>query len=313
MYVVRSISGKFSERLNDGQIHGVHVYGTTKLRNEIYVLCRCHAPVSHMIYVFEDRNPFRLRKKIEINQIKSPEDIVSSEKENCLYVSDSAKRYVWKVTREIHSQISILLGIDHMPGTTEHYYRPLTTDYYPPTLSVSSNNQLLVFSQSSPFLMMYNLDGKLTRRIELPRYMEHPLHAVETSKGNIFIVHRWIKTKEESVSNWKEWVLSELGRDGQIIRHFIPSNTTQWLTNPCYLALDSDDRLFVADKGNGRVVLFDSDLEWNRIICPTKRETERKCATIREPWRLCYDKKEKQLIVGGDFCLGEAVNVYTVN
>ena len=83
-----------------------------------------------------------------------------------------------------------------------------------------------------------------------------------------------------------KWVISELTRDGQmVIRRFIPSNETQKLNDPRYLSLDSDDRVFVADTGNDRVILLDSDLKWNRILCPTKEEEEE--TKIRMPWRLC--------------------------
>ena len=95
-----------------------------------------------------------------------------------------------------------------------------------------------------------------------------------------------------------KWGISELTRDGQmVIRRFIPSNETQQLNDPHYLSLDSDDQVFVADNENDRVILLDSDLKWNRILCPTKEETEE--TKIRRPWRLCYDEEKKQLIVGG--------------
>ncbi len=85
--------------------------------------------------------------------------------------------------------------------------------------------------------------------------------------------------------------------DGQtVIRRFVPSNETQQLNYPQYLSIDSDDQVFVADTGNDRVILLDSDLKWKCILCPTKDEEERK---IRFPWRLCYDEEKKQLIVGG--------------
>ena len=52
----------------------------------------------------EDREPFSLQNDIEIKEIKQPVDVVSSEKENCLYVSDAEEKCVWKMTREIDNQ-----------------------------------------------------------------------------------------------------------------------------------------------------------------------------------------------------------------
>jgi len=41
-----------------------------------------------MIRVYEDREPFHFQKDIVAEEIKDPTNIVSSEKENCLYVTD---------------------------------------------------------------------------------------------------------------------------------------------------------------------------------------------------------------------------------
>ena len=93
-------------------------------------------------------------------------------------------------------------------------------------------------------------------------------------------------------------VLSELTRDGQmVVRRFIPSNEMQKLIHPAYLALDSDDQVFVADSGKDRIVLLDSDLKRNRIICPTKQEK----GIDTHFQRICYDKEKKHLIGTGQY------------
>ena len=100
------------------------VCGVTKLRNEIYVLCRCESlslAYQNAIRVFEDRNSFRPRKKIEIAEIRYPVDIGSSEKEDCLYVSDDGEKCVWKITKPTDDQNKIT--------------KWLTTDYEPFTRS----------------------------------------------------------------------------------------------------------------------------------------------------------------------------------
>jgi len=102
--------------------------------------------------------------------------------------------------------------------------------------------------------------------------------------------------------------VSELTRDGQmVIRRFIPSNEIHKLIYPAYLALDSDDQVFVADSGKDRVVLLDSDLKWNRILCPTKEEE----GINTHFQRICYDDEKKQLIGTADYHLG--VSVYTLS
>ena len=135
---------------------------------------------------------------------------------------------------------------------------------------------------------------------------------METSIGSFIVLHRYlnVKTVESEASGGNEkWlkVISEVTRDGQmVIRRFIPSNDIQKLNDPDYFLLDSDDRVFVADTRNDRVILVDSDLKCNRNICPTNETKE---SRITLPFRLCYDDEMKQLIISGS--LGNGANVYT--
>src|SRR6218665_2576260 len=139
--VVRGITINFTQRI-DMQLSR-RARGITKLRNEIYVLC----PLDRLIRLYEDRYPFRLKKDMEIEETKFPFHIVSSEKENCLYVSDIREKCVWKITRETDDQHKII--------------KWLTTDYKPWTLSVSSDNELLMINDSSHSLMIYGSDAEL--------------------------------------------------------------------------------------------------------------------------------------------------------
>ena len=293
-----------------------YFFGVTKLRNEIYVLCRSPSPALNEIRVFEDRTPFRLQKEIEIKEILLPWDIVSNEKKKCLYVSDFGQKCVSKITRETNDQHKII--------------KWLTTDYKPRTLSVSSDGQLLMVNDSSHCLMIYGPDAEFIQSILFPSHIIYPRHAVETSIGNFVIIHNEeqeekvmeevkhkvrLERKKRKVGSYGRrkdviLVVSELDRDGQMVnRRFIPSNEPRQLNfNGYYLSLDSDDRVFMTDRESGRVILLASDLKWNRILCPTKEENE--ATRIREPFRLCYDKEMKQLIVGGYDRTD--VNVYTL-
>ena len=105
-------------------------------------------------------------------------------------------------------------------------------------------------------------------------------------------------------------VVSEYTRDGEVlIRRHVPSNEQREMGhNSYYLSLDSDDRVLVADTGNDRVILLDSDLKWNRILCSSKEDTED--TEIKKLSKLCYDKEMKQLIVLGNHM--NEVNIYTL-
>src|SRR6218665_1130956 len=141
-----------------------NVYGLTKLRNEIFVI-----DGENVIRVFEDQNQFRLLRKITIKQIKDPQDIGSSEKKNCLYVSDSDGYCIWKITKE--------------QGDEHKVMKWLTTDHKPYTISVSIDGNLLMVNYSPPILRIYGSDAVLIRSIHLKADIERPIHAVETSRS----------------------------------------------------------------------------------------------------------------------------------
>ena len=279
------------------------VFGVTKLRHEIYILCLCCSS-SHVIRVFEDQNPFSFRKKFNITEIKEPGDIESSESENCLYVSDSGEKCVWRITRWTDNQYNIT--------------KWLTTDYKPSALAMSSHGQLLMVNNSSSSLMIYGSDTELIRSIQLSKIIRRTIHLVETSIGNYIILH-YCWDNEEDEESWSsgragliKWSISEFTRDGQmVVFRFIPSKGTQTFA-PCYLSLDTDDRVLVADYCFGRVILLDSNLKFDRILCPTAEDGEE--MSIRDPSRLCYDGERNQLIVGGgSVYVGTGANVYTIS
>src|SRR6218665_2174544 len=80
------------------------------------------------------------KREIEIKKIEIPGDIVSSEKDNCLYVSALTGKCIWKITRETTGQHKIVkwLTID---------------DFEQSTLSLSSDGQSLVVNSKSSVLM----------------------------------------------------------------------------------------------------------------------------------------------------------------
>src|SRR6218665_3782546 len=139
--VVRPITIDVTQRIEMPENSGIR--GVTKLRNEIYILflsriilLEARDRVLSRIRGFNDRYPFRLQTEIKAEEINDPSDIVSSEKENCLYVSDYIQRCVWKITRETDDTHKII--------------KWLTTDYEPRTMSVSRDGGLLMLNVSSP-------------------------------------------------------------------------------------------------------------------------------------------------------------------
>src|SRR6218665_2306864 len=97
--VVCSISINFTQIIDLGEYDDVR--GITKLRNEIYIMVRRSSSTSAAeLSVFEDRIPFRLKMKMEMNQFGYPVDMLACEKESCLYVPDCNGQCVWKIVIE---------------------------------------------------------------------------------------------------------------------------------------------------------------------------------------------------------------------
>lgn len=132
--------------------------------------------------------------------------------------------------------------------------------------------------------------------VQLPSDIKDPRHAVQTPSGYFIILH----------SLEQRCVVSKVTGDGRfVVRRFIPQNETQRLTDPRYLTLDSNDRVFVSDVTRERVILLNSDLTWIPILRPVEDEVNGRLTS--GPNRLCYDKAERQLIVDGD-----GVDIYTL-
>lgn len=222
------------------------------------------------IQVYKDRDPFPPDGEIHIEEIQNPEDIASSAKTKCLYVSDMHDKCIWEITLDDHQVTKWLSNID-----------------WPFTLSVSSDGYLLLLrdmhaqQRNVGLLEIYGTEARLIRSLPLPPAIQRPLHAIQKPNGQFAIVHRLMDRQSG------QWVISHLTSAGQLIGHFIPK-AESLLDWPFHMALDSeDDRLFVADYWNHRVILCDSFSGSETIL----KET------INRPLRLYYDVKKKQLIV----------------
>ena len=335
--VVCSISINFTQRIEISLRGNQHLLGLTKLQNDIYILCQSFSSAPTVILIFEDQHPFRLQKKIEIKEIKYPFDIGSSEKEHCLYICDYRGKCVWKITRETDDQYRIIkwLTTNYKPRTlsVSSDGQLLMLNYLSYSLMIYGSDAALIQSIPLPrdiacprhavettignFIIIYDEEKKnaVEMAMETAENEEHVEDKIDDDDDEEELMGE-VKQREcllekggRRVSCGKRWkvVVSELSRVGQIVvRRFIPSNEAHQLNLYGYLSLDSDDRVFVADKENARVILLDSDLNLNRTLSPT---SEGKNTRIRGPWRLCYDKDMKQLIIG-DF---QGFQVYTLS
>jgi len=123
--------------------------------------------------------------------------------------------------------------------------------------------------------------GECVREIALQSDIEYPHHSVQLTTGQFVVCHS---------------VYSELNRvcvvgdDGKVTRSYGSQRGSDvgQLDDPCYLAVDKDSQfIFVADRGNARVVLLSPTLEFVRNI-----------EGLSELWRLHYHQTKRRLFLG---------------
>ena len=266
---------------------GSPVEGVTWLENKIYVVCRG----SNRVHVFPEQEPFDELKEeeIKIEGMKDPEDMSASKVSRSMFISDPGDRCLWRV---------------QMPGGGISQWE---MDGTPRSLSITSSDELIVDVRREDrcYLDIFScLDVTRTQSIPLSTEVKNVRHAVQSSNGNIIILH----STENSPDVYQ---ISELSIDGRnFIRTFDPRsvqsmNIKNW--DPYHLSFDDDGRLFVVDYRHARVYLLSSQLTDPQILLKKIQHQ------LLGPQRLCYVREKQQLIVGQTGSVGEPGRVCVFN
>jgi len=205
-----------------------------------------------------------------------PWDIAACEQTSQLYVADW-RECVWRVSAD---------GAD----IRDWLPKPPFATFQPYKLSVTST-RLLVTSRDDRQLIQFDADGDELRRVQLPHHMELE-HAVESPTGTFIVgLHN---------TQPKQWQVVEVNTGGEVLRQFSGSRLTSLgFTN--HITVDSHGNIFVADRGNHRILLLDDHLSLRRVIIDEHQ------LNYKEPRRLCYREDKGQLSVGFDFPGGVVV------
>lgn len=252
----------------------------------VAVLCRrLYVVLVDAIRVFEDRHPFRPITEIAVPGMSSLVDAASCRNYQCLYVTDRNKSCVWKLTGQ-HQASAMIHGIAN-----------------PFTVSVAPDCTLVTVRWGQPSqLEFYRPDAALLKVVRLDPQVVLPYHAVQTLTGNIVVSHG-------GKDNRTHRVLEVSVATGQVIRRF-PLNgegdsaPPRHLNCPQHLALDDEDRVFVADFYNGVVLYLRPELDLDRVLALEEKDG------IRRPSRLCYlPNRDVLFVVNGN----KFVDVYAID
>lgn len=260
--------------------------------DHIFVISRS----TRSIFVYEGREPFDLVKEIPVPQVKSPWDVVGSPRSNSLYISDQENSCIWSLSLEKVAKEGWFSGTSYehpltlwLTGITEPY-----------TLSMSRDGGVLLLrGGGSPRLEKYLPSAAiLERSVDLPPEAEDPRHLLETSAGTYVVSYGWSGTPHQGIV--------ELDPGGRVIRTQDPLYEWQRLKNPYHLAIDAEDRVFVADFYNNRLLLLVANGNgWDtRTVLDEARDG------VVKPHRLAIGSGGSLLVlVHND---GQAVDVYNV-
>ena len=182
------------------------------------------------------------------------------------------------------------------------------------------------FLKDSDFgLVVYNPladNWRTPNKIELPKSLNEPLEAIESSYGHFIIayeIHR--TTSEESSSQLdidtrsfdKKCLLYEVSREGNITRTFMCFDhsfdwhiRSSWCdSNIKYISgclLEEDNRIFLLDNKNDK--LFISNSGNNGEVVST--------CEIKHPMNMCYMRQKQQLIVAQKTESDVAISIYNL-
>ena len=250
-----------------------NVNGVACLAHRLYVL------LTDAIRVFEDLEPFNRVTELTIPGMKSLVDIAACHNFMCLYVTDRERACVWRL--DIDHKASVIV-----PNIASPY-----------TLSVSGEGNIVTVRWGNPSSVdIYGPDALLNYMITLDPTVVLPYHAVQTSNRTIVLSHGGKGNRTHRVL--------ELSLEGETLRSYPANNQVDGNLNcPVHLALDGDNRVFVADFYNGIVILLRNHLELDRLLVVEPRDG------VRRPSRLCYLADRKMLfLVNGN----KSVDIYTL-
>jgi len=254
------------------------ISGITRLGDKLYLL-RCRDSDQIEVYSVVSPTP-RFQHCLTLPRLYRDDwnDMTSSEKHRCLYVSNFSMNRIQRV--------------DPVDGSVTLW--PMSDT--PCGLSMTRNDNLLVTFQEPKKpgkVMEVDGSGNCIRKVDFEQGILWSWHAIKVvasePQGQYIVSHGYYDQHNHCVSLVG-------AADGRKLRRYgrIPGADAGKLYVPYHLAVDADGFIFVADHHNGRVVVLSPQLEFVRCIATQDSELNSR------PRRLCFDGKSRLLYVGQD-------------
>ena len=251
---------------------GNGVRGVTSIANELFVLMQ---RVRDQVVVYSMNNYQRLGNlNVPRYEPGLASDMTSCVRHKCLFMSDTGNRCIHR-----YHLASSTISKWSVPGR-------------PRRLSVTRNCNLLVTCREPNKVVELSVDsGQIVREIALQADIVHPRHSVQLTAGQYVV-----SQGEEGQGLHQVCVVDD---DGNVTRRYggERGSGVGQLNWPRNVAVDKDsEHIFVADRGNDRVVLLSPTLEFVRYVIEG----------LAQPCRLHFHQSTRRLFVGQ---FGSALNV----
>jgi len=244
---------------------GEIVGGVTSLGDDVFVV---RVKSQQKIEVYDAKNlDFTLQRHVTVPGLGNYcLGLVACSSNNCLYASECNNNSVHRV---------------ELSGSND--VMNWSVARYPAGLSVNSEHNLLVISQSERKVQIFTTRGTLLQDIQLWADVGGPWHAIQLPTGQFLVSLSGILDR-----------ICLVGVDGAVVHNYggwKGSKLTQ-MHHPRGFAVDREGRVLVADVGNNRLLAIDESLS---SACEMSLCVD---GGLQGPRSLWYDQSCRRLYIG---------------
>jgi len=241
---------------------GAPVSGVTSLGDDVFVVRNDN---SEQVEVY-DAVTFTLQRRLSVPGLGRSFGLAACAGNKCLYASDFDNDSVHRVELSGSNALTNWSVGRHPVGPT-----------------VDSAKNVIVVIRDGRQLQQFTTHGTLLQTIQLQPDIDFPIQVVELSNGQLVINHTGAHHR-----------VCLLDVNGAVVRSFggTPGSDLTKMKCPVGLAVDEDENILVADRGNNRLLVLYRSLTSAREM-PVSVD-----GGLKGPHSLWYDKSRGRLYIG---------------